>query len=835
MTASKRIPTRPRPHRGAIALLAALSASPALAQDAQSEFLGASGAGAGAAARGQIQPGAGAAAGLAVPPQRPVQVLRSGEQPFATPMPGIPPGTPAELTPPPLETKRTPTDFQRFAATSVGTLLPVFGQDLFTRPPSTFAPVQDLPAAPDYLVGPGDEIVVRGWGQIEIDVRAVVSREGTIVLPRVGVVSAAGVRYQDLAAHIKRAVSRYYRNFEVSVSLGRLRSIQVFVVGQAQRPGLYTLGSLTTTMNALFAAGGPSQTGSMRRIQIRRGDKLVGELDLYDLLLQGDKSKDQRLQSGDVIFIPAVGPVAAIAGRVKTPAVFELRDGSTLGDLLGWAGGITTTTSTHSISLERLDRKVGRVVQELPWGSDSLKTQLQDGDVVTLRAVSQRFDNAVTLRGHVAFPVRTAWRPGLKVSDLIPDRSILIPESYWERVASRAYEVKRSEKDEKEKDEDEEEAESEKEKGRAVVPAGEPVAPEKTRKSDAALRSRAISRSESQTAKAQEIAQERLKTDIENLVDEVNWDYALIERLDRATLEPRLVPFNLAKAVIERDPANDLPLEAGDIVTVFSKNDILSPASKRSYFVRVEGEVATPGVYQVRPGETLRQLIAQAGGLTGNAYLFGAEFTRETLKHDQQIRLDEIATRAEQELERTATERLGRALSPEDVAATRGQIEEQRRTLARLRSLRAAGRMVLELDPEARNPNDVPDVVLEDGDRLFVPVRHSSVGVYGAVYNQGNFVYKPGKKLDDYLKQAGGPTRAADKGSVYVLRADGSVFAKRQTGWFQSFGGKTLYPDDNIVVPQDYAPISWVKELKDWTQILYQFGLGVAAIKVLTQ
>jgi protein involved in polysaccharide export with SLBB domain len=519
----------------------------------------------------------------------------------------------------------------------------------------------------------------------------------------------------------------------------------------------------------------------MRKIQLRRGDKLVGELDLYDLLLQGDKSKDQRLQSGDVIFIPPVGPVAAIAGRVKTPAVYELEPGrTTLADLVRYAGGPTTTAARQSVLLERLDRKVGRVVEELPWDESSLNNRLEDGAVVTLRPISERFDNAVTLRGHVAFPVRTAWREGLRVSDLIRDRSVLVPESYWQRIASRAYPQ--------------------------PPPTEVPASPA-----------------------------EPAKTEVQSLFDEVNWDFAIVERLDRETLAPRLLPFDLGKAVIERDPADDLVLAPGDVVTVFSKRDVLPPVDRRTYFVLIEGEVVTPGIYQVAPGETLRQLVSRAGGFTDNAYLFGSEFTRRSVQAEQKERLQEIATRAEQDLETAGTEQLARAVSPEDVAATRHQLEEQRRAIARLRALKPTGRMVLAVDAKARTPEELPDLTLEDGDRLYVPMRSSVVGVYGAVYKQGNFVHEPGKPLEEYLRLAGGPTRAADKGSVYLLRADGSVISKRQSPWFADFEGTRLMPSDNIVVPQQYAPTSWVKELKDWTQILYQFGLGAAALKTLTQ
>jgi protein involved in polysaccharide export with SLBB domain len=673
-----------------------------------------------------------------------------------------------------------------FAATSTGTLLPIFGLDLFQAPPSTFAPAGDVPPSADYVLGAGDELVIRGWGQVEIDVRATISREGTIHLPRIGAVSVGGLRYQALEARLRGAVGRLYKDFELTASLGRLRSIQVFVVGRAQRPGLYTVGGLSTLVNALFASGGPTPTGSLRRIELRRGDALVGVLDLYDLLVRGDKSKDLRLQSGDVVFIPPTGPQAAIAGRVKTPAIYELGgDATTLADLVAYAGGLTTTADAHSVQLERLDPEKGRVVQELPFGPASLATPVRSGDVARLRSLSQKLSNAVTLRGNVAFPIRTEWFEGMTVSRLIPDRGVLIPESYWERVAARAN----------------------------------------------AARPRAAERSADATATAASV--ERLQTEVENLVDEVNWEYAVIERLDRASLEPVLLPFSLRKALLDRDPAHDLPLQPGDVVTVFSQKDLLAPAGKRTYFVRVEGEVTTPGFYQVRPGETLRQLVRRAGGLTPDAYLFGAEFTREALRREQQRRLEDVAARSEKELEYSSVERLSRASSAEEASTTRAQLETQRAILARLRTLRASGRMVLELRPGASSEADLPAVVLEDGDRLFVPHRQSTVGVFGAVYNQTSFIHSPDKTLEDYLAQAGGPTRSADAKSAYVLRADGSVLSKRQAGWFGRFDSLALMPNDAIVVPEDYAPISWMRELKDWSQIFYQFGLGVAAWKVL--
>ena len=224
---------------------------------------------------------------------------------------GVYPGDGPQL--PPLE----PTEFQNFIAQSTGRLLPLYGYNLFTNVPSTFAAVENVPVTPDYVIGPGDQILIRIWGQVDGEYRLEVDRDGTVNIPRVGTISVSGIRMQDLQGYVRNAIARNFRNFELSVSLGQLRSIQIFVVGQARRPGSYTVSSLSTLVTALFASGGPSGTGSMRHIQLKRGDRMVSEFDVYDFLTKGDKSKDARLLPGDVIFIPPAGPVAALFGSAK--------------------------------------------------------------------------------------------------------------------------------------------------------------------------------------------------------------------------------------------------------------------------------------------------------------------------------------------------------------------------------------------------------------------------------------------------------------------------------------------------------------------------------------
>src|SRR4051812_12354929 len=324
-------------------------------------------------------------------------------------------------------------EFQDFIEQSTGKKLPIFGQDLFEGAPSTFAPIENIAVPANYIIGPGDELQIRAWGQIDVDYRAVVDRNGMVSIPRVGSVSVAGVKYEDISSHVRSALSRNFRNFEVLVTLGQLRAVQVFVVGYARRPGSYTVSSLSTLVNAIFAAGGPSLSGSMRNIQLKRGNKTITELDLYDLLLAGDKSKDAPLMPGDVIYFGAVGPLAAVSGSVNYPAIFELRSETSLGALLGYAGGLSTTARSRQITIERISDRKERTVEQVDYSEEAAKRPMRDGDLVSILPILPRFENAVSLRGNVATPLRFPYRPGMRIRDLIPDKDILITPEYYRR------------------------------------------------------------------------------------------------------------------------------------------------------------------------------------------------------------------------------------------------------------------------------------------------------------------------------------------------------------------------------------------------------------------
>jgi protein involved in polysaccharide export with SLBB domain len=690
---------------------------------------------------------------------------------------------------PPRETSVEPpppqpvTEFQRFAASSVGQVLPIFGANLFEHVPTTFAPLDRVPVTSDYVIGPGDELLLRAWGQISIDLELTVDRAGAVFIPQVGNISVSGLQFQQVPGFLRSRIERVYRNFDLNVNMGQLRSVEILVVGQVRRPGSYTVSSLSTLVNALFASGGPSAQGSMRHIQLKRNAQVATEFDLYDLLLKGDKSKDLRLLPGDVVYVPPAGPQVAVAGSVRNPAIYELHGEATAGELIQMAGGLSAVADGQHATLERIQQRNSLVALEFPLDQRGLATGVGDGDVLHVLAVTPRFSNVITLRGNVANPGRFPWREGMHLRDVIPDKESLVTREYWNKRNVLGFAPQES--------------------AVAAVPVTE------------ARRKPAT-------------------TTLGDSVPDINWSYAVIERQNPRDLSTELLPFHLGKLVLERDDSQNLELRQGDVVTVFSQADIRVSVSQQKRMVRLEGEFHSAGIYAVRPGETLGQLVQRVGGLTSQAYLFGAEFLRESTRADQQRRLDEFVGDLEKEVEQTSNLHMGSASTQEETSAIATKLESERRLVERMRSIKATGRIVLNLEPGENNLDRLMDLTLEDSDRFVVPARPATVNVLGAVYNQNAFVHENGLRIADYLRQAGGATRNADKGHTFIIRADGSVVPKQGSGPFkQAFETARLNPGDSVVVPEAIFKTTFLKGLRDWTQVFTQFALGAAAINIL--
>jgi polysaccharide export outer membrane protein len=715
----------------------------------------------------------------------------------------------------------TLTEFQQVVAGSTGRVLPIFGAGLFNSTPSTFAPVDNIPVTPDYVIGPGDELRLQIWGQVNQHGSFVVDRTGSISMPEVGTVHVAGLQFSQLSDFLKAQLGRVYRNFDLNVNLGQLRSIQIFVVGQARQPGSYTIGSLSTLLNALFASGGPLPQGSLRDIQVKRGSETITHFDLYDLLLRGDKSKDVRLEPGDVIFIPDVGPQVAVLGSVTTPAVYELRGEKNFNQVIALAGGLTNVAAGSQVRVERIYKHAQRSEMDVDLASGD-SAPVQDGDIVSVSSILDRFQNAVTLRGNVANPGRYVWRQGMRISDLIPSREALITRNYYQRhdlLGQNNADY------------------------RGPLPEGSLGIQTGAVAETAVDRGIVGANGGGNALGATLTAGNRnfgATTDVILSAPDIDWDYAVIERQSATDLTTSLLPFNLAKAVLDKNPSQDLELLSGDVVTIFSKADIRVPSAQQTKFVKLEGEFAASGVYSVQPGETLRQLLLRAGGLTPEAYLYASEFTRESVRRVERQRIIEYADALEGEITARSASLASSALTDRDAAAAQSSGAEARATLARLRQAQPTGRVVFQIKPDAKDLASLPDLQLEDGDRFVVPKTPSTVSVQGQVYYANAFVYEKGRRVKDYLRLAGGPDRTADRNHEFVLRADGSVVSHQ----YSSFGQRALFadhdfediallPGDTIVVPPVVEKGSFLRNMVNISNILEGFGLGAAAINVL--
>jgi protein involved in polysaccharide export with SLBB domain len=331
-----------------------------------------------------------------------------------------------------------------------------------------------------------------------------------------------------------------------------------------------------------------------------------------------------------------------------------------------------------------------------------------------------------------------------------------------------------------------------------------------------------------------------VKTDVVLSAPDIDWNYAVISRQNKDDLTTSLLPFNLSKAVIDKDPSQNLQLLPGDVVSIFSKADIRVPSNQQTRFVRLEGEFVGAGVYSVKPGETLRQLLARAGGFTPEADLFASQFTRESVRRLQRQRLLDFADQLETQIASNASTSTSTALTERDAAAANAATVNSRAIVARLRQAQPTGRIVLQLKPDSRGIEAVPDLELQDGDRFIVPRVPATVSVEGQVYNANAFLYEKGRRVKDYLKLAGGPDRIGDRKREFILRADGSVIS-RQYGSLaehtlfagRDFDDVVLYPGDTIIVPPQIQKSAILRNLSDISTIIGGFGLGAAAVNVL--
>ncbi len=613
--------------------------------------------------------------------------------------------------PPQPQATAAATEFRTIVAQSLGYELPVFGESLFSGD-AAMSEADPLTVPADYRIGPSDQLLVRAWGQISIDFQGPVARSGTIFLPGIGEVMVSGMRLDEARDLLRGIVGTQYRDFELVVSLAELRDIRIYLSGFVDAPGVHTVPSTATALHGLLASGGPGPGADLRRIEVLRGGQRVASYDAYRFLIDGDKSGDPQLLPGDILHLPPARGFVAIAGSVRRPAIYHLDASMTLESLLAYAGGTTVIADLFETRIERFENG-RRVIERISGDPRTSPLRLRDGDLVMLVPASPEFDASISVTGHVAIPLRHPWRPGLTVSDVLPDAAALVPHA---EAAARN--------------------------------ARTPLDGVNAARRDTVLPPRPA---------------------------EVNWDHAAIQRTAPDTRQTSIIDFDLGKALSQPHGADDPLLQAGDTIVIYAKNDFAQPDRKRMRLMRIEGEVSVPGVYSMPSGSTLQDLIARAGGATPEAYLYGIVLGRESARKEEEGRLRQAVDQIEEDYYRFLATRSRDVIDSQDAEVADEEFGATRSLIGRLRAAKPVGRIVLALEGPVDGVDALPRVALEDGDTVMIPGRTDTVTVVGAVFQQGTLLWRDGDDARDYIARSGGYRPHGDRSEVVVVHADGTV------------------------------------------------------------
>ena len=666
----------------------------------------------------------------------------------------------------------------------------------------------DVPLGPDYVLGAGDKLSIDLWGGITQTIVRTVDRDGRILLPEAGAIQVAGLPLGEAQSLIEEALKQQYRNAQVSVTVSGLRSVRVYVVGDAQRPGGYDISSLATPLSALYAAGGPTAVGSLRTLHHYRGQQLIENIDLYDFLLHGIRNGTARFESGDTLLVPPAGPQVALSGAVKRQAIYELKSGeTTLAAVIDDAGGFTAAASLNHIRIERINFDHERETVTLPGGDgqspqaehDAVASfDVKDGDRIRVEPILPYSQRAVYLEGHVARPGRRAFTDGMRLSDVLRSYQDMLPEpaAHGEIVRLVAPDLHAETVDFNVPDVlignanlDLQPFDTIRIFGRYQVDAP-----------TVAIRGEVLRPGNYPMSNGMTAAQ------LVRMAGGFMRD-ALVERADLTSyavesgnrVVQSLSTVQIGRAVAGTDPNADVPLKPGDILTVHQITNWADIGES----VTITGQVRFPGSYGFQDGERLSSVLRRAGGFLPTAYPAGAVLVRAQVKSLEQSSRDELIRQIETS---SAAARLSPGLAGSSNAAGSLQLikEQQDQVIADLESHPPAGRMVIHITSDIDSWANTPaDIELHRDDVLTIPKQPGFVLVTGQVYNATALSFTPGKTAGWYLGRAGGSNATANRKEIFIIRASGSVVGRRSGGHFDSNVLSTrLNPGDVVVVPQ---------------------------------
>ena len=723
-----------------------------------------------------------------------------------------------------------------------------FGASLFDSEVSTFAPTDNAPVPESYRLGVGDELVIQLYGKENEQLFLEVGRTGEVSFPKLGAITLSGLSFEDARDLVKTRVAQQLIGVDAVVTMGRLRAISIFMAGEVSVPGAYSVSAMTTVTQALFQAGGATDIGSLRQIEVRRAGKVAAVFDAYDLLMKGDASGDIRLLSGDVVYVPTFGGEVDVLGAVKRPMVYELSGGETVADAIAMAGSFSRSAFPASTLLTRKSGELG-----LPSAStldltvpSGLSSAVRDGDVIEVPEMGELVSNSVVLKGAITRPGNYGWVSGMRVSNLISNarrdlardadlglgmivrqKNTLLDIEVLSFDLASVIASPGSDKDPLLNEFDEvlifslvtadliEEAEAEAEGARAILL--QPV-----------------------IAKLQSQARQNEPVQLVSVSGAVRapGTYPLIEGATVGTLISAaggLTDSAYLEAAELRRLANradgevtadyrgvDLSRSGGQKVTLSSRDHLTVreiPDWSPTDSIVLEGEVKFPGEYRIRKGETLSDAITRAGGFTEEASPEAAIFTREAVAALEAQRAAEFA----RDIETTFATRL---LTEE---TTTQAITDVAQIVESLQAIEGAGRLLIDL-PAAMSGDANANLEVTDGDKLIVPKLSNTVSVVGEVKRAGTHTFQSELSLDDYVDLSAGFTRRADDGGVYIVKANGSVVTLEQNLWRFTGANRSLDPGDTIVVPIDTQYKESLASWREITQIVYQSMVSIAAV-----
>jgi protein involved in polysaccharide export with SLBB domain len=679
---------------------------------------------------------------------------------------------------------------------------------------TTFAPITSVPVADDYILGPGDTLRIIIWGKMSDSFDITIDREGKVLFSKIGPVYLYGQTFESAKKIIKKVLGNQYNNIDIDITMKKLRTIRVFVLGNAVCPGGYILSSRSTAFHAIFNALGVNKNGSMRNIFIKRKNNKIINIDLYDFILKGDTTADVRLEAEDVIFINPIGSVIGIAGAVKNPAIYEIKSNIILEEVIEMIGGFSSIADMQNIQVIRIIEGKKNI---LSISKDEIKTFcVKNGDLILIPEVEELEENYITLEGNVSKPGRYSFKKEMIVEDILEKKSAFLHDSYLKRVEI----IRRTKQGKNElifldlMNNDKRYSSGKKFKLKEFD-----VIKVYSIKEIKPLCEIEIKGAVNNSGKYKYFEGMRI-TDLifkaGGLGAKVVFLNAQLYREDENG-KRNIYEINLDKIYKSfHDSIENKILFEGDLLIIRQAK----VAEKRQ--CSIGGEVKYPGVYPIEQGDRLVDIIKRAGGFMPKAFFKGAVFTRKSLKQKQ----IEAVINLIRNQKRNIKKEEDRIIKERIVTNKQGiEILKHRKELFNSEYYdKLIGRILINLSPLTQLKDSKYNILLEDGDSLSIPSIPQSIQVIGSVYNQCSILFEHGKGINYYINKSGGFSKDADKKSVYIIKANGEVVSK-------FFKVKKLDRGDIIVVPEVFVyKVSKGYLFKDTVDILYKLALGTAVL-----